>query len=116
MLNASIAHPYLERAPFALRLALVVSWLSVTTTLFVDVLRGGGIFDELWDLMTIGGVLFAVPPDFNPFLRLQRFAVGNIIGLGGGGDDHGGDAYMCQIGLKRGALRWDCHVVHDGVV
>ena len=49
--------PGLKRVHRFVRLALVVAWLSVTTTLFVDVLRGMELFDELWDLTTAGGGL-----------------------------------------------------------
>lgn len=37
-------------ASLAVRLPIVVAWLSVTTTLFMDVVRAGGVFDEIRDV------------------------------------------------------------------
>lgn len=37
-------------ASLAVRLPIVVAWLSVTTTLFMDVVRAGGVFDEIREI------------------------------------------------------------------
>ena len=42
--------PAFRDASLAARLPIVVAWLSVTTTIFMDVVRAGGVFDEIREI------------------------------------------------------------------
>ena len=50
-------------ASLAVRLPIVVAWLSVTTTPFMDVVRAGGVFDEIREVAVWTARAIGIVPD-----------------------------------------------------